>query len=93
MKENNIRPKQKDSSRLILTHNILNGNFNPTGPNQAWVADITYIPTDEGWLYFAAVDDLFNRKIVGWVMDSTMTKELVVSVLDRLLEDIILLRE
>ena len=50
-------------------------------PNQVWVADITYIHTDEGWLYLAAVVDLFNRKVVGWAMDSTMTKELVASAL------------
>ena len=37
-------------------------------PNQIWVTDITYVPTDEGWLYVAAIKDLFNKKIVGWAM-------------------------
>ncbi|NMA85511.1 MAG: DDE-type integrase/transposase/recombinase [Epulopiscium sp.] len=46
-----------------------------------WVNDITYIPTDEGWLYLASVTDLYSRKIVGWAMDKTMTKELVISAL------------
>lgn len=89
MKENNIRPKTKRKFKATtnskhnypVADNILNRNFNPTEPNQAWVADITYIPTDEGWLYLAAVVDLFNRKVVGWAMDSTMTKELVASAL------------
>jgi len=89
MKENNIKPKTKRKFKATtnskhnypVADNILNRNFNPTAPNQAWVADITYIPTDEGWLYLAAVVDLFNRKVVGWAMDSTMTKELVISAL------------
>jgi putative transposase len=48
-----------------------------TAPNQAWVADITYIETGEGWLYLAAVKDLFTCKVVGWAMDSHMKAELV----------------
>lgn len=89
MKENNIKPKTKRKFKATtnskhnypVADNILNRNFNPTAPNQAWVADITYIPTDEGWLYLAAVVDLFNRKVVGWAMGSTMTKELVINAL------------
>lgn len=87
--ENNIRPKTKRKFKATtnskhnypVADNILNRNFNPSRPNEAWVADITYIPTDEGWLYLAAVVDIFNRKVVGWAMDSTMTKELVASAL------------
>ena len=48
-----------------------------TAPNQAWVADITYIATDEGGLYLAAVKDLFTCKIVGWSMDERMKADLV----------------
>ncbi len=48
-----------------------------------WVADITYVPTSEGWLYLASVMDLFSRKIVGWSVDKIMTKDLVINALDR----------
>jgi len=50
-------------------------------PNQVWVADITYIPTDEGWLFLAAIKDLHTCEIVGWAMDSRMTKTLVIDAL------------
>ena len=64
-----------------VAENLVNQNFTVSRPNQVWVADITYIPTDEGWLYLAAVEDLFQRKIVGWAMDSTMTRQLVLDAL------------
>ena len=51
--------------------------FSPSAPNQVWVANITYIPTDEGWLYLAAVKDLHTCEIVGWAMDERMTKTLI----------------
>lgn len=60
-----------------IAPNLLNRQFDQTAPNQVWVADITYIPTDEGWLYLAAVKDLHTCEIVGWAMDSRMTKSLV----------------
>jgi putative transposase len=56
--------------------NLLNKTFTADKPNQKWVGDITYISTEEGWLYLAAVEDLFHRKIVGWALDSRMTKQL-----------------
>jgi transposase InsO family protein len=46
--------------------------------NTAWVSDITYIATDEGWLYLAGIMDLCGKEIVGWAMDARMTKELVI---------------
>lgn len=49
------------------------------GPNQVWVADITYVPTAEGWLYLAGVLDLYSRKIVGWAMDQNIDTELVLA--------------
>jgi putative transposase len=49
----------------------------PQRPNEVWVADITYIPTDEGWLYLAGILDLFSRRIVGWAMDDTLDTQLV----------------
>lgn len=57
--------------------NLLQQNFVTTQPNQAWVTDITYIPTQEGWLYTATVLDLFSRKIVGLAMSQRMTTDLV----------------
>ena len=66
---------------LPVAENILNRQFQTTAPDQAWVADITYIPTQEGWLYLAVVMDLYSRMIVGWSMDSRMTRELVLNAL------------
>jgi transposase InsO family protein len=68
--------------RLPVAANVLARAFDPGGPNVAWSADITYIPTAEGWLYLAVVEDLFSRRIVGWAMDATMTSRLVVDALE-----------
>jgi putative transposase len=57
--------------------NLLNRDFEAQKPNQKWVADITYIPTAEGWLYLAGVMDLYSRKIVGWEMSGEMKTDLV----------------
>ena len=51
---------------LPVAPDLVQRRFNPEAPNQLWSGDITYIPTDEGWLYLAAVIDLFNRQVVGW---------------------------
>jgi putative transposase len=51
-------------------------NFTAAAPNRVWLADITYIPTAEGWLYLAAAMDLFSRKIIGWAMRNNMQVEL-----------------
>ncbi|MEK5390257.1 MULTISPECIES: IS3 family transposase [Heyndrickxia] len=64
-----------------VSENVLDRQFKASKPNQFWVTDITYIPTNEGWLYLATVMDLYSRKIVGWAMGKTMTKELVISAL------------
>jgi len=61
--------------------NRLKRNFSAERPNQKWLADITYIRTQEGWLYLAAVLDLFSRRIVGWAMSSRMTTDLTLSAL------------
>jgi transposase InsO family protein len=66
---------------LPVAENVLDRDFSPSGPNHAWGADITYLPTSEGWLYLAVVEDLFSRRIVGWSMDATMTRRLVVDAL------------
>ena len=61
----------------MTTTNILNRQFTPAKPNQAWVADITHIWTQSGWLYLTVILDLFSRKVVGWAMSVTMTADLV----------------
>ena len=62
---------------LPVAQNLLNRQFNPPQPNQAWTSDITYIRTRTGWLYLAAVMDLHSRKIIGWAISPTMPAELV----------------
>jgi len=62
---------------LAVEKNLLNRNFSPSCPNKAYVGDITYIPTHEGWLYLAVVIDLFSRQVVGWSMDGRMKTVLV----------------
>jgi putative transposase len=62
---------------LPVAANLLQQDFSAAAPNQAWVADITYVPTAEGTLYLAAIKDLCTRKIVGWSMDGQMPAELV----------------
>lgn len=66
---------------LPVSANVLARRFNPSGPNQAWVSDITYIRTRSGWLYLAVVLDLYARKVVGWAMAPTMHAELVCAAL------------
>ncbi|XEQ91724.1 IS3 family transposase ISDha6 [Sporomusa carbonis] len=67
---------------LPVAENILNREFVASKPNQKMVSDITYLWTDEGWLYIAAVMDLCGQKIVGLSMSDRMTKELVINALD-----------
>lgn len=57
---------------LPIADNLLARNFTPETPNQVWTSDITYIATDEGWLYLTAVLDLFSRQVVGWSMRDHM---------------------
>jgi len=61
--------------------NVLNRNFNATAVNQKWCSDISYVRTDEGWLYLAVVIDLYSRAIVGWSMAKIMNKDLVCNAL------------
>jgi putative transposase len=62
--------------------NRLKRDFSATAPNRKWVTDITYIATQEGWLYLAAIMDLFSRRIVGWAMSKRMTSALTLRALD-----------
>ena len=67
--------------RSVIAANILDRQFAAESPNQKWVADFTYIWTVEGWLYVAAVIDLFSRRVVGWSMKADMTAQLVTDAL------------
>lgn len=62
---------------LPVAENVLNREFNPVKPNQAWGVDITYVFTSEGWLYLAVVIDLYSRRVIGWCMDKRMKTSLV----------------
>jgi transposase InsO family protein len=66
---------------LPVAENLLDRQFDPEAANEAWVADITYIPTREGWLYLAAVEDLYSRRVVGWSMADHLQSRLVVDAL------------
>ena len=79
-----LRCKQKrkfkattDSKHAFpVAENLLNQQFEATGPNEIWLSDITYIPTEEGWLYLAGHKDLFTGEIVGYAMGNRITKNL-----------------
>jgi transposase InsO family protein len=71
-----------DSSHsLPVAENLLARDFRRCAPNQVWVSDITFIPTDEGWLYLATTLDLYSRRIVGWSLGARMTSDLVIDAL------------
>jgi putative transposase len=90
MRENGIRGRHKrrykattDSKHsLPETPNVLDRNFQPSSPDQAWTADLTYVWTQEGWRYLAVVLDLFNREVVGWSIKPRMTADIVTDALD-----------
>mgnify|MGYP002785046291 CR=1 FL=1 len=85
MRENGIQCKQRrrykvttiSSHSLPVAENKLDRNFTVLAPNKVWVADITYLWTLQGWLYIAAVVDLFSRRVVGWAMADNMYTELI----------------
>jgi len=77
-----FRPVTTDSRHsLPVAPNLLDQRFEATVPNQVWLADITYLPTSEGWLYLATVLDLATRKVVGWSMREHMRAELTCAAL------------
>ena len=91
MQEHGIRARGKRRFRVVTTDsrhdlaiapNHLNRNFTVSAPNQAWAGDITYIATDEGWLFLAVVIDLFSRRVVGWSMRPDMQRDLVIDALE-----------
>lgn len=89
MRESGIRARHKrrykattDSKHTLpVADNLLKRNFTPTEPNQVWTSDITYLWTEEGWLYLAVVLDLFNREVVGWSIAPRMTADIVAEAL------------
>jgi putative transposase len=75
-------PRTTDSKHAHpVAPNLLDRQFIAAAPNKAWLADITYIPTAEGWLYLAVVLDMYSRRVVGWAMSDTMPQELTVAAL------------
>lgn len=66
---------------LPVAENLLARDFNPAQPDRVWTSDITYIATDEGWLYLTVILDLFSRQVVGWSMKPHMRTDLVTDAL------------
>jgi putative transposase len=93
MRENDLVARQK--RRFVCTTdshhdhpiapNVLERSFDATAPNEAWVGDVTYIPTGEGWLYLAVLLDLFSRRVVGWATSATNDTELALRALTQAL--------
>ena len=75
------QPPKDKGMRSVIAANGLEREFDADGPNQKWVADFTYVWTAEGWLYVAAVIDLFSRRVVGWSMSEQMTSQMVTDAL------------
>jgi transposase InsO family protein len=90
MKMNNIHSKTakkykvttKQSNGAKFSPNLLNRNFHAARENEVWTSDITYIPTGEGWLYLAVVQDMYNREEIGWSMMERPTAEIVTNAID-----------
>jgi transposase InsO family protein len=89
MKQRGIAARRKKRFRATtdskhsfpVAHNLLARDFTASAPNLAWVTDITYIPTHEGWLYLAAILDLFSRRVVGWAMSDRIDRQLTLDAL------------
>lgn len=80
-------PRTTDSTHAKpIADNVLNRDFAAESLDRKWIADITYVPTDQGWLYLAAVLDCFSRKVVGWAMADHMETELVSDALQMALQ-------
>jgi len=83
-----FRVKTTDSNHpYAIAPNLLEGHSGPSRPDEIWVADITYVRTEEGWSYLAAILDTFSRKIVGWAMSERIDRELTMTALKRALRN------
>ena len=76
-----LPPDPGERQATAVAANMLDRSFQAPAPNRKWIADFTYIWTAEGWLYVAAVLDLFSRRVVGWSMSASMTAQLVADAL------------
>jgi len=90
MRQGGLQSRKRRRFRVVTTDskhahpiapNVLAREFEATAPNQKWVADLTYVPTAEGWLYLALILDLFSRKFVGWAMSDSMAQDLTLEAL------------
>ncbi len=90
MRKHDLNSRKRRPFRVVTTDsrhdhpiapNVLDRDFSATGPDQKWLSDMTYVRTDEGWLYLALVIDLFSRKIIGWASSATMPQELTIEAL------------
>lgn len=96
MREMSLQSKAQRRRSFVLTTdsnhvdpiapNVLDRDFTAAAPNTKWVADITYVPTDDGWAYLAAVMDLFSRRIVGWSVSDNLETSLVLEALERAIQ-------
>ena len=86
-----LRGKSHRKSRVSTTNskhgeprnvNLLERDFTASEPDQKWLSDITYLPTNEGWLYLAVVLDVFSRRVIGWAFSSSLESNLVVNVFE-----------
>jgi transposase InsO family protein len=91
MRQHGLQSHKRRRFRVVTTDskhahpvapNVLERDFEATAPNRKWLADLTYVPTSEGWLYLALVLDLYARKLVGWAMSEAMPQELTLCALD-----------
>ena len=91
MQQHGIRARGQRRFRVVTTDSghdlpiaphLLNRNFTVQAPNRTWSGDITYIPTEEGWLFLAVVIDLFSRRVVGWSMREDLHRSLVIDALE-----------
>jgi putative transposase len=94
MRADHLRARRPKRFRLTtnsshawpVAENLLGRDFSATVPNQKWVADITFIPTGEGWLYLAVELDLHSRQVVGWAMSDRITSDLTIAALTMAIE-------
>ena len=91
MKEEHLHPKKArlfrvttvSSGKHTKAPNVLDRQFEVDAPDTAWVGDITYLWTPEGWLYLAVLLDLYSRRVIGWALSTRMTQDLAIAALDR----------
>jgi putative transposase len=86
-KRRRFRKTTDSNHRLPIAPNLLKRNFTATAPNQAWVTDITFLWTQQGWLYLAAILDLFSRRVVGWATSPNVDRHLALAALRAALRD------